>query len=84
MEEVTAHYRRLISIWHPDRCCDDTETCEEMTRKINAAYETIQKYCRGYRFSFAEASVKQQATPEEWWIDRFGEDPMWGCASKTR
>ena len=78
MEEIKSNYRRLLSKWHPDKCGDTKKECTEMTRKIISAHETIMHYCLHYEYSFSERTVKRHYTPEEWWLNRFGDDPLWG------
>lgn len=39
--EIKAAYRRLISIWHPDR--NPAPNAEEMAKMIIAAYEKLKK-----------------------------------------
>jgi DnaJ-class molecular chaperone len=78
MKAIKASYRRLLRQWHPDRCAENPAVCIEMTRKIIAAYQTITAYCREYQYSFSEEAVRRHLSPEEWWFDRFGSDPLWG------
>ncbi len=78
MDEIKSSYRRLVSLWHPDRCREDKERCDEMTRKIIAAYEIIAAYCENYRYSFTEEEVRRYLSAEEWWFEKFGNDPLWG------
>ena len=80
--KVTDLNRRLIRKWHPDRCREDAELCREMTERLIAAYETLVSYCRDYRFSFAEEEVAKYLSGEDWWLRRFGDDPLWGNAKK--
>ena len=54
MQEIKSNYRVLIRKWHPDRCNEDIETCQEMTAKIIAAYRIINEYCKNYEFSFTK------------------------------
>ncbi len=78
MDAIKSNYRRLLARWHPDKCQENKETCAEMTRKIISAYRTIMDYCLHYQYSFSEDAVKRHRSPEEWWFDRFGDDPLWG------
>jgi DnaJ-class molecular chaperone len=78
MDEIKSNYRRLVSLWHPDRYRENKEKSEEMTRKIIAAYEIITAYCENYKYSFAQEEVKRYLSVEEWWFDKFGNDPLWG------
>lgn len=54
-----------------------------MTRRIISAYQTLLSYCQQYRYSFSEEIVKTQQSPEDWWFERFGDDPLWGGGAKS-
>jgi len=82
MESIKSAYRAMLAKWHPDKCRENREMCNEMTRKIISAHQTIMDYCRQYRYSFSEEALKQQPTPEQWWHEHFGEDPVWGNGRK--
>jgi curved DNA-binding protein CbpA len=83
LEEVKSHYRMLLTRWHPDRSGGrNREQCNDMTRRIIAAYRTLVAYCAEYRFSFAEQEVKKYLSPEEWWFERFN-DPLHGGTAKS-
>lgn len=84
METIKANYRRLISNWHPDKCPEDPETCKEMTHKIISAYETIMDYCNNYQYSFSEDAVKRHRSPEQWWMETFGDDPLWTSGKNSK
>ncbi|VAW41461.1 hypothetical protein MNBD_DELTA03-1382 [hydrothermal vent metagenome] len=36
------------------------------------------KYCAGYRFPLVCNEDSQPLDDEDWWLSRFGEDPLWG------
>jgi DnaJ-class molecular chaperone len=78
MDEIKSNYRRLVSKWHPDKCKEGKDKCTEMTQKIIAAYKTIIAYCNQYKYSFSKEEIKNYLSPEEWWYERFGDDPVWG------
>ena len=84
MDEIKANYRELINRWHPDKCNDDNELCKEMTRKIIAAYEIIIEYCNHYKYSFAREESAKYLSGEDWWMERFGDDPLWSSGNKRR
>jgi DnaJ-class molecular chaperone len=84
MDEIRSNYRRLIRMWHPDRCGQDNAECHEMTQKIIKAYQTITLYCSQYMYSFAREDVEKHLSNEEWWYARFGDDPLWGNAGKQK
>ena len=83
MTEIKSNYRSLIRKWHPDRSKEPKEKCTEMTTRIIAAYEVICDYCQHYRFSFSQKEVKNYLSDEEWWLDRFGQKPLWGEGEKS-
>jgi DnaJ-class molecular chaperone len=83
MEEIKANYRRLLAKWHPDKNKNSQEECNEMTHKIVSAYQTIVTYCQNYQYSFSEETVKRHHSPEEWWFERFGDDPLWGSGKRN-
>lgn len=76
-KEIKGNYRRLIRKWHPDRCNDDPEKCEKMTRAVIEAYRVITDYCDHYRYSFEEEEVNNYLSGEESWMARFGDYPSW-------
>lgn len=50
-ETLRAHYRRLISQWHPDRFVADAATqkvAEERSKQITAAYKALESYHRDH------------------------------------
>ncbi|MFA5809013.1 MAG: J domain-containing protein [Thermoleophilia bacterium] len=76
--EVRANFKRLLNQWHPDKCSDDIVRCNDMTRKIMEAYRTLVAYCDQYSFSFSREEVANYLSEEELWMERFGNDPLWG------
>jgi DnaJ-class molecular chaperone len=83
MEEIKSNYRELIRQWHPDKCRESVEKCAEMTRKIIDAYDTIIAYCNQYRYSFSKEEINRYLSDEEWWFERFGNDPIWGKGEES-
>ena len=78
MRQVKEHYKQLMTKWHPDRCQEKKEICEEKAKEINDAYKIIIDYCNNYKFSFLKDEVGKYIADEEWWFKRFGKDPIWG------
>jgi len=35
------------------------------------------EYCDNYIIDL-ESTEKRKLSPDEWWFERFGEDPIWG------
>ncbi len=77
MYEIKSNYRRLIALWHPDRCKEDEKRCKEMAHRIIRSYKIIMDYCQHYQFSFACPEVEKYVTDDEWWMQRFGQNPLW-------
>lgn len=84
MDSIVASYRRLLAKWHPDICSENQEKYHEMTRRIIWAHQIIVDYCRNYKYSFSEEEVKRHLSPEDWWMKRFGDDPLWGSGKKPK
>ena len=59
-------------------CEKDKKVCKKMTQKINDAYRDLMAYCEQFQFSFLKEEVEKYILPEEWWYNRFGNDPVWG------
>lgn len=78
MKAIKSNYRKLLAKWHPDKCKENKDECTEMTRKIISAYKTIMDYCLEYQYNFSQGTVERHRSPEEWWFERFGRDPLWG------
>jgi hypothetical protein len=81
MAEIKTHYRKLMRYWHPDMCKETEQKCREMTARISAAYSVIIEYCDHYRFSFSREAVRENLSEEEWMVERFDKDPVWGSGS---
>jgi len=82
--EIKTCFKAQISEWHPDVCRKEKEICQEMAKKINDAYRCIMEYCAQYQYSFSEETVKRHLSPEQWWDERFGDDPLWGNGMKPK
>jgi len=78
MQKIKESFKKLITKWHPDKCHDKEETCREKAEAIILANEILNDYCAQYQFSFSKEEVKKYCSKEEWWLDKFGEDPVWG------
>jgi DnaJ-class molecular chaperone len=78
MEEIKSTYRKLINYWHPDKSNETQEKCNEMTKKIIDAYNTIIIYCDQYKYSFEKEDIMKACSDNNWWFKRFGSDPIWG------
>jgi len=79
LEEIKQAYRRKAKAHHPDLTGSAPEVAEgavEMHR-LTEAYQTLTSYCFSYRISL-EPDQDSQLDDEDWWMQRFGNDPLWG------
>lgn len=77
LKEIKAAYRKLCKEHHPDLASDTDQSV--IMQEVNAAYAVLLDYCTGYRFPLTPPSEGSAGLdPEDWWLDRFGEDPLWG------
>ncbi len=76
LTEIKTKYRKLIKKWHPDINRENKDQCDKMTKKIIHSYAIIFGYCKEYKISFSQEEVQKYLPEEEWWHDRFGDDPI--------
>ncbi|MBI4793366.1 MAG: J domain-containing protein [Deltaproteobacteria bacterium] len=77
LAEIKRAYRRMSKKHHPDMAASRPGDEQPVAmHEITTAYQLLLAYCRDYRFPL----VMQQDSldPEDWWFDRFGQDPLWG------
>ncbi len=82
--EIKRAYHRLSKEHHPDLVDSDRKKKgEDMMYQLTSAYELLMDYCSDYRFPLApdENSIYDA---EDWWLDRFGQDPLWGRSKRRR
>ncbi len=80
--EIKRAYHRLSKEHHPDLTAGDTDK-EEFMYQVTSAYELLIGYCNEYRFPLAP-DENSLYDAEDWWMDRFGQDPLWGKSRKRR
>jgi len=64
LSEIKNAFRDMAKKYHPDKCREDKNYCEEMMRKLNEAHETILAFLSSYRYCF-----NQKPAEEEGWED---------------
>lgn len=77
LEEVKLAYRKKAKAHHPDRAEIRGDAAErpEM-HQLTEAYQLLSDYCANY-----PVPLEPEQPPlddEEWWMHRFGNDPLWG------
>ncbi|MFZ5798939.1 MAG: J domain-containing protein [Desulfobulbus sp.] len=77
LAEIKGAYRRLSKEHHPDTRVENPKADNEKMYELTAAYTLLMRYCEEYRFPLKppEGDVYDA---EDWWLDRFGQDPLWG------
>lgn len=76
MQEIRTRYRQLAKRLHPDLALAAERV---KMQEINAAYALLLEYCATVHIPLAPGDEPSRSMePEEWWFDRFGEDPLWG------
>jgi hypothetical protein len=83
LAEIKKAYRRLAKKHHPDLAGSGGAADGSEMRRLVAAYQLLMAYCREYRFPLAPGA-DQPLEGEDWWMERFGDDPLWGPGRRQR
>lgn len=75
--EIKRAYRKLCKRHHPDTAGDESMEDAAMIRKLTRGYDLLMRYCDQFRIPLAPGDG-DGIDPEDWWMDRFGRDPLWG------
>ena len=76
LQEIRSAYRTMSKQYHPDVNAKKDGKKLHM-RDINRAYQLLTEYCSNYRYPLVK-NLKEEVDDEEWWMNRFGQDPLWG------
>jgi len=76
-DEIKKAYHRLCKKYHPDTNTSGKKHNHEMLCQLTNAYELLMRYCDEYKIPlrFDEKDIEDD---EDWWLNRFGQDPLWG------
>ncbi len=77
MDEIKRAYRRLCKKYHPDTTTAASQANTEMIYRLTEAYELLMRHCLEYSFPLKPGD-SDIVDAEDWWMDRFGQDPLWG------
>ncbi len=81
LAEIKQAYHRLSKLHHPDTAKIAGGQNGEKMYRITAAYELLVRYCTEYRFPLKLEDIAAESAdpydPEDWWQERFGNDPIW-------
>jgi pantothenate kinase len=84
LAEIKKAYRRLSKKHHPDVVNNSKQKAEKIEmHKLSEAYKTLLHYCSEYRFPLIPRD-NEQLEGDDWWFERFGQDPLWGKGSAPR
>lgn len=77
---IHARFRELAKEWHPDVSQHDPDRSHSTFIRIKEAYNILVDYGMNYELSFLPADLRQGTDYDsrEFWMSRFGDDPIWG------
>lgn len=77
LEEIKLAYRRLAKVHHPDLAGVAPVAGAIAMPRLTEAYRILTDHCCRYRIPL-EPTGEEARDDEEWWLHRFGNDPLWG------
>jgi len=84
LAEIKSAYRRCAKKHHPDRVRGEglagDEPVLEMHR-LTEAYQLLMAHCARHRIPLVPGDG-QPLEGEDWWMERFGDDPLWSPGRK--
>ncbi len=75
--EVKRAYRQLCKQYHPDLVGEESAEDAAMIRDLTRCYTALMQHCNQFRIPLVPPE-DERIDPEDWWMDRFGRDPLWG------
>ena len=76
LAQIKDAYRSMSKKHHPDLAKDDRKGEQVEMHDITKAYQVLLRFCEIYQFPLE--MQKDSLEAEDWWLDRFGQDPLWG------
>lgn len=76
LSEIKRSYRQRCKEYHPDIVGDD-KAKGDMMRKLTRAYDVLMNHCKQYKIPLTPQKG-EALEAEDWWMERFGRDPLWG------
>jgi preprotein translocase subunit Sec63 len=80
VEEIRQVYRQLAKKNHPDLAADPEAAGKRMHELIDA-YRVLLDYGARYQLPL-RPDAGDMLEDEDWWMNRFGCDPLWGRGDK--
>ncbi|MDA3785818.1 MAG: J domain-containing protein [Deltaproteobacteria bacterium] len=81
LRDIKAVFRQLVKKYHPDLAGEGAENRGRI-QEIHEAYHVLLTYCENYEFPLRRADAAPEVEVEDWWMHRFGQDPLWGPGQK--
>jgi len=75
--EIKRAYRQRCKQHHPDAVGDESAEDAMLIRELTRGYDLLMRYCEQFRIPLVPGDG-ESIEPEDWWMDRFGRDPLWG------
>lgn len=78
--DIRQAYHEQIKKWHPDVSTQDPSMSHDMTIRLKMAHDLLVDYCMNHTFSFSIEDLAKdlELSPADFWMERFGDDPIWG------
>jgi DnaJ-class molecular chaperone len=77
LAEIKKAYRRLSKEHHPDLAQDKPEGQRLEMHRLTEACQILLEYAKKYKIPLMPGE-DQPLEGEDWWMERFGDDPLWG------
>jgi hypothetical protein len=74
--EIKKAYRDKAKEHHPDTSEQDRQD-EISMHRLTEAHDLLLEYCQSFKIPLNPSS-DDPTDDEDWWMNRFGNDPLWG------
>jgi DnaJ-class molecular chaperone len=77
---IHTRFHDLVKEWHPDFSQHDPDLSHITFIRIKEAYDILVEYGMNYELSFDAEDIRKgtEHDSREFWMSRFGDDPIWG------
>ncbi len=77
IKQIRSRYKELLNEWHPDHCSESPELCHQKTQEIIEAFKILMTYAEEIPLPMSEEDIGSYMSVDEFWLKRFGRDPVW-------
>ena len=80
LDGIHTRFREMVKEWHPDVSQHDPGISNVTFIRIKEAYDIMMDYGMNYELSFRAEDIHKSTDYDsgEFWMNRFGDDPIWG------